>query len=240
MRKLIKSFIGITMTFATRIEGQLMIQNVSFLIRATSLSGAVEAANKIGKIRSYGNISAHEDFVKYIGLSDIFGIVGSLGHGAMMGQTSKFSYKNILSCQKMLPGYKEFTSNQKEGDPAVDDLYLVRFVFFLGKPVPYKSRRALVCWGVVKSHFKSKIVSKAKELGKSNEFKRKITLRDYDERFSPELLQFVGIANIIPIFEKLKVNSCFLYGVTYAKSTIDFKKVILPNPKEFKGFFEDI
>ena len=239
MVKKIKQYVGITLRFAVGNEGQLTIDDVNFLIQEFTLARAIKTASKIGKERSYGEVSLHGDFMQYVGIDDIYRVAGPLGHGAMMGQTSKFSYKNIEKVKKVLGNHKDYIIYEKDFDPPVDNLYIAKFVYFLGAPIPYISRRALVCLGIVKSPDKNKVVDEAIKLAESSEFKRKITLRDYEERFSSDFLQFVDIYNISPVFEKLKVGNCFLgmYKRIRSLKDIQREKDALPDPKKFKGFF---
>jgi hypothetical protein len=239
MKKISKPYIGITLTFASRTEGRLAIEDVSFLIKASTLKEAISVAKKIGEKRSRGSISHTKDFIKYLGIYDIFGVVGPLGHGAMMGQTSKFSYKSLYKVKRLLARYTDYTINQKGCDTAVNDLYIVKFVYFLGAPVPYQSRRALVCWGIIKSHDKSKILNESIKLAQSAKFKQKIILRDYEKIFSSDVLQFVGVNDIRPLFEKLREGNYFLNGYKGMKKISDLNKVVLPDSRIFKEVFAE-
>jgi hypothetical protein len=235
-----RHYIGITLTFATRTQGELALQEPSFLARASTFSATMQFAKKIGIRRSWGNTSGHDDFVKCLGLNDVFAVVGPMGHGALMGQTSKFGYKTLRQVQRLLAGSTQYVIDQEPCEPAVDDFYIARLAYFLGAPIPYKSRRALVCWGIVKSTNRSQIVDKAIKLAQSSEFKKRIVLRDYEEEFPFDPLEFVGVNNIIPLYERLRVGNYFLHTSRKLQSVGAIDKLALPNPSVFKTFFMEL
>jgi len=236
--KAIKRYLGITLTFATHFEGNLCIEKPSFLVRESNLTDTINKANKIGKRKSWGQFNKQNNFIKYLGLDDVFGVVGPIGDGAMMGQTSKFSYKNLERAKRLMSRYGEFSMDQKGCDPAVDGNYLVEFIYFLGHPAPYKSRRALVCLGVVNSLQKDQVVKRSIELAESTKFKRKITLLDYGEKFCSDLLVFVGVSDVRPIYEKLRVGNCFDIGYREIKNFSAIKQVTIPDPNRFEYVFD--
>jgi hypothetical protein len=237
-KRKIKPYVGITLAFVSRCENVLEINRNSYLIRASILSDAIKAAKKIGRSRSWGDISSHDNFQKYIGITDMFYVKGPMKHGAMMGQDTLYSYKKVERIRKLLRKPKDYSINQEKNYPVVDDLYILEFLYFLGPPVPYKYRSAKFCWGMVKSPDRKNVLREGKKLANSQEFKEKIKLSYYDKVFSSDSLQFIGINDVIQVFEKLRVGNCFLCSVKRIDNIKKVKSISVPDPEIFNDLFK--
>ena len=242
MGKLVKKpkYMGITLIFSNGEDGKLWVENPSFVIKFhENLNEMVKVVKKIKDKYIFGSPNTKFPFYSYMGIKDLFSICGPLKHGAMMGQTSKWSYNNVEKSKVILARHHPFQP-LKSLETAIDGMYLVELIYFLGSPIPYKSRRSLVVLGIVQSPQKKNIILKAKELGDSLEFKKKIVLKDYELRISSDHLQFVGANIIRPLDEKLRVGNYFDIRVREIKSLSQIKKVKIPTKKTLSRFFQQI
>ncbi|MDD5194198.1 MAG: hypothetical protein PHQ96_00805 [Candidatus Omnitrophica bacterium] len=200
-------YIGVSLIFAYREKAMLMAHKADFILKKGSSRYFFKTADSIGKSRSWGIRGKTNEFNEYLGIYEFFNIVGPLTHGAKLGQHSFWSYKKFNDAEKLLRNESNFRIHKFKAQ-AKENKYIAEIIYYHGAP-QYKSHRSLRCLGVVQSLKKDKVLIKAIELGKSLTFKKKIILKDYEKKFDPSELEFVGIADIRPILEKLKVGNCF-------------------------------
>lgn len=229
--RITKKYLGVSLVFAYKEKGEKLMAHIAdFVIKRGSWKDVVKASDSIGKRRSWGVRGRDKEFNEYLGIYEIFGIAGPLKHGAMLGQHSFWSYKKESDVKKLLRQESEF-SLYKMKVPASKNLYIAEIIYYHGKGIRYKSRRALCCLGVVESRRKEKVMEKAIELAHSLEFKRKITLKDYNECFDQSGLEFIGIADIRPILEELRVNNCFQIAYKRFKKFSLIRHLVPPRDK---------
>lgn len=174
------------------------------LIRAMSAKSALDKAERIGINTAYPHKSKFNAKWKYLGPVHVYECVTAPIPGGMLGCYKDYGKTWIEAC-RFITGESNYQINRFhwQTKPSPNNLYRVQYVYFVRSSHKVHHGKVTTCECIVKSSRKDQLLENAYKLAISNKTKRLVIAARRDVR-KKSLVEFVGIADIIPIYNKIQ------------------------------------
>ncbi len=231
-------YIGITLMFALRtggkMEGELQSYALPFRSRKTARQEILSSAEEIGTAQVTGTVAAgDEDFVDYLGIEDLFCVVGPLRNGALLSRSTLYS-QTPADASALIIAPEHFDYHDS-GWPNRGE-YVADAVFFVDDLQDEEMRRIIVASALVTARQQGQVVESASMVVQSMDFKQKIVQLDIDGLAIDEL-QFVGFEDINLVVEDIHQNGAYAILVKEIESIDEIRNQLL-DEKEIRDFFK--
>ncbi len=225
-----QDYVGVTLLFIDRRSYDFEAVLMSFIINGLTYSDVIRELKELGeKYNVYDEKNRLFTF-KYIGIEDIFQIVGPIGKGSLLGRTTIWDQsfqdaKNIISEPDKYTLHEQMNDFQGKWFLAVPVYYV--------KSVSKENGRIISCNCLVKS---SDTVINTENLVTSNNFMEKI-IRCDSENLKLNELNFIGFEDISVVYGDVQKGEPFMKMAKKFKSLTDIYSMVI-HDEEIVSFFE--
>ncbi|MCP4652566.1 MAG: hypothetical protein GY858_04185 [Candidatus Omnitrophica bacterium] len=225
-------YVGVTLLFAS-FENQCYEAVLeSYIVNSTTKKDVLNEAKKIGEMQNIFDKSRNVYTFRYLGIHDIFSIIGPIKEGAILGRMTIWNI-TLESSNSLSKKKEDFSYNHQLND-YYGESYLSAPIFYV-KADSLENSRAISCHVLVKSKEPSLVYRRALAVAKSDELKKKIVKSDF-ENLTPNELTFIGFEDILVIYDDIKNGGAFL-KISCSYSSIEEIRELIIVDEELSGFF---
>lgn len=228
-------YIGVSLLFSCREEDKLEAILESYVLKSKKKDKVIADANQLGKERSQVYKQKENVNIDFLGVEDIFQVIGPISEGALLGRTTIWD-QTLKEAYEFKTSEEELTFLEQIND-FQGSLFLASIIYHVQvDTIPEQNRVIIVNCLIIPTNY-SKVVERAFDTANSEFFKKKIVDCDY-EKLSIDQLNFIGFEDILVIYDD------FLNGGAFQKlsNVIDNEQELaemLITDDELNGFFEE-
>ena len=226
-------YTGATLLFVDRKKKQLEAVLKSYVLKSSTYDEIIEEARFVGeKQNNYNSQNKEYDF-EYIGIEDIFQVVGPIEEGALLGRMTLWE-QTLQDAKLLINKSEEYNFSEKQNE-FFGKWYLATPVYYVEEE-EIEDSRTISCHALIESRNSSLVIKKALAIAESIEFLNKIVSCDC-EGLDHEDLKFLGFEDILAVHEDIQSGGEFLdMGKEYRKIE-EIHELLLDN-EEIINFFE--
>ncbi len=221
---------GASLLFLKKVNGKFIAELRSYILSSKTYDDFFLEVNTIGNNQNENNSNFS---IEYLGVEDIFAVIGPIGNGALLGRTTIWEQTEDDAKEYLVPEDKyTYVLGQKDVTPK---WYLLTGIFHVTEKVKSNSK-IIFCLSVLSADITRDIYKNALSLFQSEKFIDRLIFSDY-ENFDITNLKFIGIEDIVKIpgdiFNKFpfeNINKEF----NSTEEIVD----LLATEEEIKFFFE--
>lgn len=226
-----ENYVGVNLLFANRQSSVLNAILNSYVLNSENYKNALDEtsriANKVNIFESEKGLGSME----YLGIEDIFRVIGPLEEGAMLGRMTSwgitFEEAKALSVSHESFSFLKKLHSYKEGQ------FLATPIYYVSDP---ENPRAISCHMLVECTDVPFVTERAISLSRSISFLKKIVACDAEETKLDDL-NFVGFEDIALIYQDIRKGGAFIELTNDSFASLNDIKHILMSKKQLKDFF---
>jgi len=219
--------VGATLLFVKRENQILEAVLKSYVLKNSTYQDVIEETKAIGE--------KQDIYCKfeYIGIEDVFRVVGPIEEGALLGRMTIWE-QTLQDAKDLVLEPDKFTFNtQLNGFSG--KWYLVTPIYFV-QAEDTEDSRSISCHCLIESSDSSRVIEKSFLIAKSKEFKDKIIECDF-EGLAFEELKFIGFEDIQVIYDDIHSGGAFMKMSKCFDSMDEIRSLVIDEEK-LQGFFK--
>ena len=224
--------VGVTLLFFMREDQVLKGILKSYVLSSDSIEEVRIEANLIGEKQNVFDSRKNEYSFKYLGIEDIFKVIGPVEHGAMLGRMTIWD-QTIEEARKLVLDSSQFAMHSQL-DSFSGKWYLATPAYFVNTHDP-EELRSISCLCLIESQDPSSVIEKATCVSTSHEFKSKIVEAECEGLELDELF-FLGFEDIKAESDDIQNGGAFLQLYKEIDSIEEIED-LLADEDEISGFF---
>ncbi|WP_089726412.1 hypothetical protein [Candidatus Thiosymbion oneisti] len=226
-----ENYIGVNLLFANRQSSALNAILNSYVLNSENYKDTIDETSRIANKVNIFNSEKGLGSMKYLGIEDIFWVIGPLEEGAMLGRMTSwgitFEEAKALSISHESFSFLKKPRSYKEGQ------FLATPIYYVSDP---ENPRAISCHMLVECTDLSSVTERAIGLSRSISFLKKIVACDA-EGTKLEDLNFVGFEDIALIYQNIRKGGAFIELINDSFASVKDMKHILMTEEQLKDFF---
>jgi len=226
-------YIGASLLFVNRKEKMLEAVIKSYILENSTYQEFIEKVKVLGEKQNRYNRQKRKYDFEYIGIEDIFRVVGPIEEGALLGRMT--IWDQTLQDANALVLQPESFAFHKQLNGFYGKWYLAIAIYYV-EAKDIEDSRTISCYVLIESTNPSLVVQEALAVAGRIDFQKKIARCDL-EGLNLDELQFLGFENILVVYEDVKIGGAFL-KMCKEYSAMGEIRDLLVDKEELKGFFE--
>lgn len=221
-------YVGASLLFVKREDQILEVILKSYVLKSNTYQEAIEEAKAIGDKQNI-----YRKF-EYIGIEDVFRVVGPIEEGALLGRMTIWE-QTLQNAKDLVLEPDKFTfSTQLNGFSG--KWYLATPIYFV-QAEDTEDSRSISCYCLIESSDSSRVIERSLIITKSEEFKNKIVQCDF-EGLAFDELKFLGFEDIQVIYDDIQSGGAFIKMSKCFNSMEEIRSLIIDEEK-LQGFFKN-
>lgn len=220
-------YVGVSLLFVKREDQILEAILKSYILKSDTYQDVVQEIKAIGEKQNIYN-----EF-EYIGLEDIFRVVGPIKEGALLGRMTIWDLTLQNAKNLVLKPDKYTFNSQLDGFSGI--WYLAIPIYFVQEE-DIEDSRSISCYCLIESTNSSRVIEKSLLIAQSKEFKDKIIECDY-EGLAFDELEFLGFEDIQVVYDDIQSGEAFM-KISKRFDTMDEIRSLIIDDEKLYGFFK--
>jgi hypothetical protein len=231
-----QKYVGLTLLFAVTktgsVEGRLNSYIAPYRARQSAREEVTAAAAEIGARQ----VAATRDRekVEYLGIEDVFCVVGPIGHGMLLGRSTLWDHHDPRAMTKLLRAPSDYSLHRRPARQGT--LYMASLLYFHDDLRDEADSYGVACLALIEAQVRSAVPGLADAVANSQSFLRSISRCDALS-LDADALQYVGIEDIEVLAEDPRRGGAF-QRLSREVASVDELHEMLASREDIEGFFE--
>ncbi len=217
--------IGITLLYSVTEGGNLLGALKSYVIECKDKSSLIEAAYK----KAEEQINLNYSNYKFIGIEDVFSVMGKVAHGKLMGRSTLYDIDSIVKAKELIGREKDLDVRSQT------NCYCGSLVYFYEGEKGY----AFTILAIVKGESKEAASKNLRDVATNSKTLNKIIENSVESIFINKI-KFVGIEDINVITEDVENGGSFQVLFNEELQIETDLLSILPSTSELNDIINDV
>ena len=219
-------FIGVNLLFAEEDDKTVIGHLISFILHRHKTFTEIQSKCKNMAKKYITTQKKNKIKVRYLGIEDVFGIVGPIENGALLGKASYFEYDTLSKAKSLIEKPESFYCNYEFNK------YLAEAIFTAKDD---QGLFTISCLALIEEKVSSEAVEKAIKTIKSKKFRGKVRRLDNETLNN---LTFIGLRSLEDISSKDLMKEPFRWLYSEFTDIKELKEKL--SEKDVEAFYQTV